>query len=281
MTWRYVMVVGIITGVSAVGQAAFAQEGDAKIHGGMNTAEVEVEARTYVAPGTPQSGGAEGISDFSGGGGSGWDGPPVLTIGGVQVASVCGGAPGDNRTLLFADNIAGSGCLLGFAPAEPGPGGGGPGGGGGNPGPSPGRIIDRVIELVAAPELELAPAEVGLTGLETYVWIDPPEDVAVTAVAGGTSVQARAFPSQYLWDWGDGDDTLTYHSGRSWTKRRPGTIEHVYETRGRYDLSVEVVWEAQWRIGGGPWQPLGFFSLADTIDYPVRQIQARLTRTSS
>ncbi|MGH2791804.1 MAG: hypothetical protein ACRDJ0_12595 [Actinomycetota bacterium] len=191
-------------------------------------------------------------------------------------------APDENfqtMTPQFDQNI--SGCIVGYESPQGPPGGGGPGGGGGSPGPSPGRIIDRVIELVAAPDLELAPAEVGLTGLETYVWIDAPEDVLVTAVAGGTTVQARAFPSQYLWAWGDGDDTLTYDSGRPWTRHQPGTIEHIYETRGRYDLSVEVVWEAQWRIGGGPWQPLGFFSLSDTVDYPVRQIQSRLTRTSN
>ena len=94
-------------------------------------------------------------------------------------------------------------------------------------------------------------------------------------------MQARAFAAQYLWSWGDGDDTLTYHSGRAWSESHPGSIGHVYEAIGRYDLSVEVVWEAQWRIGGGSWRPLGFFSLADSIDYPVRQIQARLTRTSN
>ena len=146
--------------------------------------------------------------------------------------------------------------------------------------PSPTRILDRVIELVAAPELELAPSEIGLTGLETYVWVERPAPVAVSAAAGATRVDARAFATQYLWDWGDGDDTLTYDPGRPWSRFGPGSIGHLYETRGRYELSVEVVWEAQWRIDGGAWQALGFFSLSDSVDYPVRQVQARLTRTT-
>src|SRR5919106_1189436 len=147
--------------------------------------------------------------------------------------------------------------------------------------PSPARILDRVIELVAAPELELAPSEIGLTGLETFVWVERPAPVAVSAAAGATTVDARAFATQYLWDWGDGDDTLTHDPGRPWSRFGPGSIGHLYETRGRYELSVEVVWEAQWRIDGGAWQALGFFSLSDSVDYPVRQVQARLTRTSN
>ena len=147
--------------------------------------------------------------------------------------------------------------------------------------PGPGRILDRVIELVAAPELGIAPSEIGLTGLETYVWVERPAPVAVSAAAGATTVDARAFATQYLWDWGDGDDTLTYEPGTPWSRYREGSIGHLYETRGRYELSVEVVWEAQWRIDGGAWQALGFFSLSDSVDYPVRQVQARLTRTSN
>jgi hypothetical protein len=145
--------------------------------------------------------------------------------------------------------------------------------------PNPGRILDRVIELVAAPELGIAPSEIGLTGLETYVWVERPAPVAVSAAAGATRVDARAFATHYLWDWGDGDDTLTYDPGRPWSRFGPGSIGHLYETRGRYELSVEVVWEAQWRIDGGAWQALGFFSLSDSVDYPVRQVQARLTLT--
>ncbi|MGH2750088.1 MAG: hypothetical protein ACRDK3_04340, partial [Actinomycetota bacterium] len=172
-----------------------------------------------------------------------------------------------------------SGCLLGFRPGETSE----PRGRGGRAArpPGPGRILDRVIERVAAPELKLAPGEIGLTGLETYVWIDEPAPVSVRAAAGATTVEARAFPTQYFWDWGDGADTLTYHWGRKWSRYRPGSIGHLYETRGRYQLSVEVVWEAQWRIDGEPWRALGMFSLGDTVDYPVRQIQSRLTRTSN
>ena len=251
--------------------------GKGTITRGIDTTRIHLEAFEYT---TPQAGGAEGISATQSNlGGSGTVAPPEPSL--SYIDNVCGmlvDAQVQVRESIFSNEI--SGCLLGFRPDEVAQAPGRQGPRSPQP-PGPGRIIDRVIELVAAPKLDIAPSEIGLTGLETYVWIDEPAPVSVSAAAGGTTVDARAFPSQYLWDWGDGNDTLTYDSGRPWTRHRPGTIEHVYETRGRYDLSVEVVWEAQWRINGGTWQALGFFSLGDSVDYPVRQVQARLTRTDN
>ncbi|MCA1674211.1 MAG: hypothetical protein LC799_19145, partial [Actinobacteria bacterium] len=66
--------------------------------------------------------------------------------------------------------------------------------------------------------------------------------------------------------------------GRPWTRSRDGTIAHLYERRGSYDVGVEVIWQARWRIGDGEWQPLGYFSTSDATDYPVRQIVALLVK---
>jgi len=250
---------------------------DANIGVGTDTSAVEVEAREYTSPVNAASAASSLSTPIHSAASSGPPPEPSLSY----IDNVCGILPDGQvrvRDPIFSGEI--SGCLLGFRPDQVAEAPGGRGRRSPQP-PGPGRIIDRVIELVAAPELDIAPSEIGLTGLETYVWIDEPAPVSVSAAAGGTTVDARAFPSQFLWDWGDGNDTLTYDSGRPWTRYRPGTIEHVYETRGRYDLSVEVVWEAQWRINGGAWQALGFFSLGDSVDYPVRQVQARLTRTNN
>ncbi len=85
----------------------------------------------------------------------------------------------------------------------------------------------------------------------------------------------------------------TYGTGATGTTRSPttrvdlgpATVQAASNTSTKPEdattLSVEVVWEAQWRINGGAWQGLGFFSLGDSVDYPVRQVQARLTRTSN
>ncbi|MGH2747420.1 MAG: PKD domain-containing protein [Actinomycetota bacterium] len=149
--------------------------------------------------------------------------------------------------------------------------------------PAPGALAaaaaDRVRELAPQPNLALAPSEIGLTGLDSYFWLDdPPGAISATARAGPLTVTAEARPVRYIWDFGDGGDLVTAHAGRPWTRTRPGNIAHLYETRGNYDLSVEVVWAARWRINDGEWQPLGYFSNSDERPYRVRQIIAVLTR---
>jgi hypothetical protein len=180
---------------------------------------------------------------------------------------------------------AGSGDCLSFSvpdPVQQLADRGGPRSRGGR-GPSLEELIrtaaDRAIALAISPELKVAPDGVGLTGLPSYFWLARrPQPISATAGAGGITVTAEAYPTQYVWTFGDGGDLVTTTSGRPWTRDVPGNIEYTYETRGRYDLSVEVIYQARWRVDGGPWQSLGFFSTSDLRTYPVRQVVAVLVR---
>jgi hypothetical protein len=139
--------------------------------------------------------------------------------------------------------------------------------------------VDRAIALAGKPELRVAPDGVGLTGLPSYFWLArTPQPISASASAGGLTVTAEAFPVQYVWRFGDGGDLITFGSGRPWTRNLPGDIEHTYETRDRYDLSVQVLYQARWQLNGGEWQALGFFSTSDARTYPVRQVVAVLVR---
>ncbi|HEX2296607.1 MAG TPA: hypothetical protein VHN37_15045, partial [Actinomycetota bacterium] len=75
------------------------------------------------------------------------------------------------------------------------------------PRPSPEALAsaayDRVVSLAARPELGVAPARVGLTGLTSYFWVRNDLD-PVTATAGvrGLTVTAEARPVAYQWDFG-------------------------------------------------------------------------------
>lgn len=141
------------------------------------------------------------------------------------------------------------------------------------------RLIDRAVALAPTPELEVAPSRVGLAGLRTFFWLDePPQPIVATAAAGPATVTAVADPVQYLWDFGDGGDRLTETSGTAWRSRGRGSIGHVYQASGRYELDVEVIWQARWRSGGGSWQPLGYFSTSDSRPYTVREVIAWLVR---
>lgn len=150
------------------------------------------------------------------------------------------------------------------------------------PRPSPEEIArtlaDRAVSLAPEPDLRVTPSGIGLTGLESYFWLEEsPEPIEATAQAGPVLVTAQARAVQYVWNFGDGSDMVTNGSGRRWSASRGGNIGHVYETRGRYELAVDVVWEARWRIGAGPWQSLGYFSNSDSRPYRVRQVIAVLT----
>ena len=149
--------------------------------------------------------------------------------------------------------------------------------------PSPaalaGAAFDRVISLAPRPELRAAPARIGLTGLPSFFWVGN-ELRTVTATAGvpGLTVTAEARPVRFRWEFGDGSERDTAHQGQAWTNRRPGNVAHLYETRGRYEPAVTVVWAARWRVNLGPWRDLGYFTTDGSIDYPVREMIAVLVR---
>ena len=141
------------------------------------------------------------------------------------------------------------------------------------------RLTDRAIRLAPRPQLRFAPGRRGLTGLPSYFWLgEPPEPIVARAGVGGLTVTAQARPVQYIWNYGDGQDKATRRPGRRWTKKRPGSIHHTYEAKARYAVTVEVIWQARWRIGTGAWQSLGYFTNSSTRTYRVRSIAPVLVR---
>jgi hypothetical protein len=128
---------------------------------------------------------------------------------------------------------------------------------------------DRAVSLAEEPQLRIAPSEVGLTGLRSYFWLPRrPRPISAIADAGSLVVTAQATPSRYLWRFGDGSSKATQGHGRSW---RHGNIAHLYKRKGRYDLTVSILWQARWRAGGGPWNSLGSFTTSVSESYPVRE----------
>ena len=198
--------------------------------------------------------------------------------------------PGVDPAAQFAPlPVIGDGCFVpsmpGCAPPPTNPTNPKPPGGGPKPPaptpPSPEELaqvaIDRAVAAATIPELRLAPSAVGLTGLDSFVWLaNRPESIEAVASVPGLTVIAQARPVQYVWDFGDGATAVTSHPGRPWSPQEPGDIAHLYEVRGAYSVGVEVIWGARWQVTGGPWADLGFFSTSDSRPYPVRQVVTRL-----
>ena len=139
---------------------------------------------------------------------------------------------------------------------------------------------DEMVALAERPQLEVAPARRGVTGLRSFFWLQRrPDPVSATARVPGLAVTAEAYPVRYIWDFGDGGKRATSHIGRPWTRRRPGNIGYMYETKGHYEVGTEVIWRARWRINSGSWQPLGYFVTAASELYRVREVAPGLTRS--
>ncbi len=129
------------------------------------------------------------------------------------------------------------------------------------------------------PQLRIAPRRTGLTGLRSFFWLDhEPRPVSASATVPGLVVTAQAEPLTYTWSFGDEASRTTHHIGRAWSRRRGGNIDHMYQRRGVYPVSVRVLWRASWRMGTGAWQHLGYFSNDDSVSYHVRQMVAMLRR---
>jgi hypothetical protein len=202
---------------------------------------------------------------------------PVFTRACVPTHSVTGAA------ISYAAPASTQECLLSSLAPPPDPARGRKRRGRPRP-PSPEELArqaaDRAISLAPTPRLRVAPRAIGLTGLPSYFWLARrPRTITATAGVPGLTVTAQARPVQFVWDFGDGIEKVTRKSGLRWRARRSGNIAHTYETRHRYRIGVEVIWQARWRLGGGAWRPLGYFSNSDSRRYRVRQVIAVLTRS--
>lgn len=140
-------------------------------------------------------------------------------------------------------------------------------------------LFDQMTRLAPAPAIETAPGRFGLSGLPSYFWLEPPpKPLWVRASVPGMLVEATATPESYLWRFGDGGELVTDGSGRRWRRGKPGDVDHVFEARGRYIVSITITWRATWRIGAGDWTSLGSFVTGSEHAHRVRQVLAILDR---
>jgi hypothetical protein len=213
-----------------------------------------------------------------------------------EAAEVAAPLPGDAAAPPFADEVAavnGAPCLrrrvggswgdtLSFCGPDAAPQERGGRTGAATPSPEDvARVLaDEARALAPAPRIEISPQRVGLTGLQSYFWVEAPAPVRAAAGVGGVVVVAEARPVRYVWSFGDRVQLVTDHPGAPWRETDAAgsarTIGHTYETDGARNVVLEQIWEARWRIGDGEWQSLGLFSVTGVRRYPVREVVALL-----
>jgi hypothetical protein len=164
-----------------------------------------------------------------------------------------------------------------------------------NPGTVAAAVASR-MDLTAG-RIDVSPGRTGLTGVDSWFWLDPaPQPRQLSVSLGGETVNVNATP-EIEWRFGDGA-SLTGGAGIAYQPGVPPAtaIRHVFQTRclpgdrGRYPdalatcgtdgYTVEAV--VRWRIdydGSGPVGVSGSLpprTTTSTTSYPVSEARAFL-----
>ena len=131
------------------------------------------------------------------------------------------------------------------------------------------------IHAPPTPDLNPVPGQ-GVTGMETFVGVDVPEDHGATLSSGATALEVEIDVSAVLVRWGDGT-TSTYPPTETVLDGYPdGSASHIYEKKADHAVTVEYDWTARWRIVGGTWESLPVPNTSTSVAYPVAEVVARL-----
>ncbi len=122
-------------------------------------------------------------------------------------------------------------------------------------------LVLRAFQAIPLPEATLSiqpPGGKTLVGLETILSTQAaPFTRRVTLL--GQQIELRIRAQRFTWTHGDATTQSTDWPGKPWNEHEPdidGYLTHTYEHTGVVRPSVTVTWEADYRVGGGPWQPV-------------------------
>lgn len=140
------------------------------------------------------------------------------------------------------------------------------------PPPPPPPEPEEVWAEIPIPPVSFSvnPNAEGLTGLETRLWAEPSGEIALDLPPiRGYEVSARAHVVEYRWKLGNDEVVETTTPG---TETAPA-VEYVYETKGDYVLTLEIVWGGSFTAGGS--DPIDMGTTSQESDRPYRVSEVR------
>jgi hypothetical protein len=145
-------------------------------------------------------------------------------------------------------------------------------------------VVELVWEAIETfefvePDPTLQP-DTGVTGVATYVDLDPPDTVveSFTSPVTGALVEVEFAVPLVIVDWGDGVEEFTPSLYDLFGPYPDGAITHTYETKDFYDVTVEYEWSVRWRFDGGTWNTvLEVPPTTWTNTYQVDELVGRVT----
>ena len=157
------------------------------------------------------------------------------------------------------------------------------------------RLIEEYVHQEPNPILD-PPVGLGLTGLDTFAAVTPPDPFNGSLISPGTGavLEVHAEVSAVTVRWGDGTDPDTFTSVLfpRLTTSPDGVASHVFEVKtctppggtrchpelGSYPITVSYEWTARWRAAGsGDWLLLTVPDTESAVAYPVGEVVSVLT----
>ena len=144
-------------------------------------------------------------------------------------------------------------------------------------------VAMELLNQLPIPQLSIrANPSTGLVALESWFWVDGygGELISSSDTLASTTVEVQVQPVTYRWSFGDGTAIETDSLGRPFPEQ--SDVQHIYQQSslangGAYSITIEVSFDAEYRVNGGAWESLAPIARTFTTDYPVQQLQSVLT----
>ena len=126
---------------------------------------------------------------------------------------------------------------------------------------------------IPAPEMHVNPRAEGVTGLATWIWTGGPTTATVDATIREWTVTGTA--NLVAWNIDPGDWTGTHDTAVAGDPDHHA-LDHTYEIKGTYPLSITAVWTAEVTLTGPALPPtsvpIGTAQLTSTRQYRVVEV---------
>jgi hypothetical protein len=125
-----------------------------------------------------------------------------------------------------------------------------------------------------------------ITGLPTWLWVDPAtwQALRASATLAGFTVEVTATPSRIVWDMGDGTPVTCTGPGTAFDPARGDDqrtdCAHVYQwvsadqPDGVYRAAATMIWSVTWAASTGATGSLGEASRTTRFDLQVEDLEA-------
>lgn len=129
--------------------------------------------------------------------------------------------------------------------------------------------------------------DTGLVNLATWLWAEGYRGQDLFASQSWsppyepTTIEVRYSVKRYLWNFGDGGQIETRSLGQPYPQE--SDIKNAYgwssrtEPGGVFHLALTIEWDVEYRVNGGPPQPLPPAQRRYEAIYPVQELQPIVT----